>query len=77
MAHHAMTRRHPGGGRRFGILGRSIAGLVGLALAGAGSAVMVLHGWLGVLEGLPALALGLTAIYMAAVGREPRWWRGS
>jgi hypothetical protein len=54
-----------------------IAALLGIAILAAGSAVIVLHGWMGVLEGLPALALGLTAIYMAAVGREPRWWRGS
>ena len=76
MAHNAMMR-HPDRGRRFGVLGRSIAGLLGTATTAAGSAVIVLHGWVGVLEGLPALALGLTGIYMAAAGREPRWWRGN
>ena len=68
--------RNSGGSRRFGVVGRSISGLLGLAILGAGGMVIVVHGWIGVLESLPALALGLTAIYMAAVGREPRWWRG-
>ncbi|HJU90156.1 MAG TPA: hypothetical protein VJ672_12225 [Gemmatimonadaceae bacterium] len=71
-----MTRQY-GGARRFGAVGRAIAAVLGLAILAAGSIVIVRHGWIGVLESLPALALGSTAIYMAAVGREPRWWRGS
>ena len=74
MAHRGMTR-HPGR-RRFGAVGRAISALLGLAILAAAAMVIMAHGWMGVLEGLPALALGLTAIYMAAVGREPRWWRG-
>ncbi len=70
----ALTSAH---GRRFGFFGRSIAALLGVALVSAACAVIFLHGWMGVIEGLPAMLLGGSALYLAAVGREPGWWRSS
>jgi hypothetical protein len=63
--------------RHFGFVGRSAAMVLGVVVFGAGSAVVFLHGWIGVLEALPALALGASAVYVGVVGREPRWWRSS
>jgi hypothetical protein len=64
-------------GRRFGFFARTLATLIGVALISVASWVIILHGWMGVIEGLPALALGASALFLAVVGREPGWWRSS
>lgn len=66
-----------GSSRRYGIIGRGVAALLGVPIVGAGIATIVVHGWTGVLEGLPAIALGACGLYLAWWGREPSWWRSS
>lgn len=66
-----------GGPRRYGIVGRGVAALLGVPIGAAGVYAILVHGWWGVLEGLPAIALGACALYLARWGREPAWWRSN